>query len=82
MGQLQQLPQADVLSTARAAQALGLRSPASLLNFGARHGYQLGLVKLASNGMAAVYRGTEERQSGGKAIRLWQVVAAEQLPKP
>ena len=82
VGQLQQLPQADVLSTARAAQALGLRSPASLLNFGARHGYQLGLVKLASNGMAAVYRGTEERQSGGKAIRLWQGVAAEQLPKP
>jgi len=80
--QLQALPPNDPLPTAKAAQALGLRSPASLLNFGARHGYSPGLVKRAANGLAAVYRGEAQRQNGGKALRLWSVVPQSALPQP
>lgn len=79
--QLQALPPNEPLPTAKAAQALGLRSPASLLNFGARHGYSPGLVKRAANGLAAVYRGEAQRQNGGKALRLWSVVPQSALPQ-
>ena len=80
--QLQALSLQESFPTAKAALALGLRSPASLLNFGARHGYPIGLVKQAANGRAAIYRGEAPRLNGGKALRLWSVVAQSQLPQP
>ena len=80
--QLQALAASEPLPSSKAAQALGLRSPASLLNFGARHGYRPGLVKRSSNGMAAVYRGEAQRESGGKALRLWSVLPQSGLPQP
>ena len=79
--QLNSLPTHEPLPTARAAIELGLRSPGSLLNYGARHGYPLGLVKVASNGMAAVYRGEATRNTGGKALRLWSVMPQSLLPE-
>ena len=78
--QRQDLASIPMLSTAEAATALGLRSPASLLNFGARHGYPLGLVKSSGQGLAAVFCGTQARASGGKAVRLWQVLPESALP--
>jgi hypothetical protein len=59
---------------------MGLRSAGGLLTFGARHGFPPGLVKLVSNGMAAVYLGTEKRQRGGRSIRLWKVLPQSALP--
>ena len=70
-----------VFPTAKAAEALGLKSPASLLNFGARHGYPVGLVKHSANGKAAVYLGSQLREGGGKAVRLWKVIASSALPQ-
>ena len=78
--QRQELASIPYLSTAEAASALGLRSPASLLNFGARHGYPLGLVKPSGQGLVAVFCGTQSRPSGGKAVRLWQVLPETALP--
>ena len=78
--QRQELASIPHLSTAEAASALGLRSPASLLNFGARHGYPLGLVKPSGQGLVAVFCGTQPRPSGGKAVRLWQVLPETALP--
>ena len=80
--QLQAVAPTESLPTAKAASALGLRSPASLLNYGARHGYPIGLVKVAANGQAAIYRGEAQRLSGGKAVRLWSIVPQSQLPRP
>ncbi|MAR06175.1 MAG: hypothetical protein CL862_03630 [Cyanobium sp. NAT70] len=80
--QLQVLAPSEALPAAKAALALGLRSPASLLNYGARHGYPIGLVKVAANGQAAIYRGEAQRLSGGKAVRLWSIVPQSQLPRP
>ena len=80
--QLHSVAPSESLPTAKAALALGLRSPASLLNFGVRHGYPIGLVKVAANGQAAIYRGEAQRQNGGKAVRLWSIVAQSQLPRP
>lgn len=71
----EQLKTTPMISTADAARSLGLRSPASLLNYGARHGYPIGLVKTSINGFHAVYCGTQTRAAGGKPIRLWQVVS-------
>ena len=79
--QLQAVSVTESLPTAKAALALGLRSPASLLNYGARHGYPIGLVKVAANGQAAIYRGEAQRLNGGKALRLWSVVPQDQLPR-
>ena len=76
-----ELPGDEVLPTAKAAEALGLKSPASLLNFGARHGYPVGLVKHSPNGKAAVYLGSQLREGGGKAVRLWKVIASASLPQ-
>jgi hypothetical protein len=78
--QRQQLPPDPSLPTLHAATALGLRSPGGLLTYGARHGFPPGLVKLVGNGMAAVYLGTEKRQSGGKSTRLWKVLRQSELP--
>jgi hypothetical protein len=78
--QRQQLPPEPSLPTLHAATALGLRSPGGLSDYGARHGFPPGLVKLVSNGMAAVYLGTEKRQSGGKLTRLWKVMPQTALP--
>lgn len=78
--QRQQLPPDPSLPTMHAATALGLRSPGGLLTYGARHGFPPGLVKLVGNGMAAVYLGTEKRQSGGKSTRLWKVLRQSDLP--
>jgi hypothetical protein len=75
-----QLPPAPSLPTQHAATAMGLRSAGGLLTFGARHGFPPGLVKLVSNGMAAVYLGTEKRQRGGRSIRLWKVLPQSALP--
>ena len=79
--QLNSLPTHEPLPTARAAIELGLRSPGSLLNYGSRHGYPVGLVKVSANGMAAVYRGEAMRNTGGKALRLWSVMPLSQLPE-
>jgi hypothetical protein len=78
--QLQQLPAEASLPTTHAATALGLRSPSALLNYGSRHGFPIGLVKLVANGMAAVYLGTEKRQGGGSLSRLWKVLPQSSLP--
>ena len=67
------------LPTIHAAKALKFRSYASLAGFGTRHGYPLGLVKLGSNQMAAVYLGIDQGVRGGRAKRLWAVVPVEQL---
>jgi hypothetical protein len=76
----EQLPLSPTLSTQDAAQALGLRSAGGLLSYGSRHGYPIGLVKLVSSGLAAVYLGTERRARGGSSIRLWKVIAQSALP--
>ena len=78
--QLQQLPQGPTLSTQHAANALGLRSAGGLLTYGSRHGFPAGLVKVVSNGLAAVYLGTEKRQRGGSSVRLWKVIPQSSLP--
>jgi len=62
-----------------AAQALGLRSAASLANHGARHGCGPGLCKQGPNGMVAVYRGSGASERGGSAPRLWIVVNRDRL---
>lgn len=67
------------LPSSTAAQAIGLRSAASLANHGARHGFRKGLCKIGPNGMAAIYVGQGEPERGGLARRLWIVVAAERL---
>lgn len=78
--ELKQLPQEPGLPTQHAATALGLRSPSGLLNFGARHNFCPGLVKLVNNGMAAVYIGSEKPLRGGRPIRLWKVLHQTALP--
>jgi hypothetical protein len=78
--QLQQLPHAPSLSTQHAATALGLRSAGGLLTYGSRHGFPPGLVKVVSNGLAAIYLGTEKRQRGGSSVRLWKVIPQSSLP--
>lgn len=62
-----------------AAQAIGLRSAASLANHGARYGYSPGLSKVGPNGMVAIYTGPGVAETGGKERRLWIVVAADRL---
>ena len=74
------LPSQQVMPTAKAATVLGRKSPASVLNFGARHGYRIGLVKQSSNGQAAIYMGTQTREGGGKAVRLWSIIPSAELP--
>ena len=78
--ELQQLPLEPSLSTQNAAKTLGLRSASGLLNYGSRHGFYPGLVKLVNNGMAAVYIGSEKPLRGGRAIRLWKVLHQTGLP--
>jgi hypothetical protein len=78
--QLQQLPQEPSLPTQHAVKALGLRSASGLLNYGSRHGFRPGLVKLVNNGMVAVYIGSEKPLRGGRAIRLWKVLHQSGLP--
>ena len=75
----QQLQGAPTLVTPAAAQAIGLRSAASLANLAARHGYLPGLYKVGTNGLAAVYQGEGSAKGGGRAQRLWCVVPADQL---
>lgn len=76
-----QLPDTPRLTTAGAAEALGLRSAGGLLSYGARYNYPIGLVKRTNSGMVAVYLGTEQRPSGGKPIRLWKVLPVSALPQ-
>lgn len=78
--QCRALTSQQVMPTAKAATSLGLKSPASLLNFGARHGYRIGLVKQSSNGQAAIYMGSQTREGGGKAVRLWKIIPSAELP--
>lgn len=76
---LLQLQDAPTLVTPAAAQAIGLRSAASLANLAARHGYLPGLYKVGTNGLAAVYQGEGTAKGGGRAQRLWCVVPADQV---
>jgi hypothetical protein len=78
--QLQALRGHPVYSTAAAARQLGFRSPASLLNQAALHGYPMGLVRMGPNGKAAVYQGLAPNRQGGRDLRLWLVVDSMLLP--
>ncbi|MFN6132653.1 MAG: hypothetical protein ACK46L_07070 [Synechococcaceae cyanobacterium] len=69
-----------VCSTAQASRSLGFRSPASLLNPAALHGYPIGLVRVGPNGKAAVYQGIAPNQQGGRDVRLWLVLDSQLLP--
>jgi hypothetical protein len=82
LDQRNQLPAGRAVPTVHAAEAMGFRSYASLLGFGAKHGYRPGLVKPGPNGLSAVYLGLEKRSGGGKDVRLWRVVPSDQLPVP
>ena len=77
--QLARLALETPLSSSDAAQALGLRSSASLANHGARYGYRPGLCKRGGNGLVAVYSGLGAPERGGKPRRLWIVVPEERL---
>lgn len=76
---LQRLSTETPMPSAAAAQAIGLRSAASLANLGARLGFRRGLCKRGPNGQVAVYVGSGASDHGGKARRLWIVVPAERL---
>ena len=78
--ELDQLPSISPCSTQQAAAALGLRSAGGLLSYGARHGFQRGLVKLVNTGSAAVYLGSEASKRGGLPVRLWMVLPQSALP--
>jgi hypothetical protein len=75
----ERLKNAPTLVTPAAAQAIGLRSAASLANLAARHGYLPGLYKVGPNGLAAVYTGLASGSAGGRPRRLWCVVPVDQL---
>jgi hypothetical protein len=77
--QLANLADATPLTSSRAAQAIGLRSAASLANYGARHGYTPGLSKRGPNGLVAIYTGSGTAEKGGNERRLWIVVPAQSL---
>jgi len=76
---LARLADATPVPSTQAAQAIGLRSAASLANHGARHGYTPGLSKRGPNGLVAIYTGSASGGKGGKERRLWIVVPAERL---
>lgn len=82
LDQRNQLPPGQAVPTTRAAELMGFRSYASLLGYGAKHGYRPGLVKPGPNGFSAVYLGLERRAGGGKALRLWRVLPSDALPSP
>ena len=67
------------LPAAQPAQAIGLRSAASLANHGARYGYAPGLSKRGPNGLVAIYTGSGTAEKGGNERRLWIVVPAQRL---
>jgi hypothetical protein len=77
--QLANLADATPLTSSRAAQAIGLRSAASLANHGARYGYAPGLSKRGPNGLVAIYTGSGTAEKGGNERRLWIVVPAQRL---
>lgn len=77
--QLANLTDATPLTSSRAAQAIGLRSAASLANHGARYGYAPGLSKRGPNGLVAIYTGSGTAEKGGNERRLWIVVPAQRL---
>ena len=77
--QLANLADETPLTSSRAAQAIGLRSAASLANHGARYGYAPGLSKRGPNGLVAIYTGSGTAEKGGNERRLWIVVPAQRL---
>ena len=77
--QLANLADETPLTSSRAAQAIGLRSAASLANHGARYGYAPGLSKRGPNGLVAIYTGSGAAEKGGNERRLWIVVPAQRL---
>jgi len=77
--QLANLADVTPLTSSRAAQAIGLRSAASLANHGARYGYAPGLSKRGPNGLVAIYTGSGTAEKGGNERRLWIVVPAQRL---
>ena len=77
--QLANFADATPLTSSRAAQAIGLRSAASLANHGARYGYAPGLSKRGPNGLVAIYTGSGTAEKGGNERRLWIVVPAQRL---
>ena len=77
--QLANLADATPLPSSKAAQAIGLRSAASLANHGARYGYAPGLSKRGPNGLVAIYTGSGTTEKGGQERRLWIVVPAQRL---
>jgi hypothetical protein len=77
--QLANLADATPLTSSRAAQAIGLRSAASLANHGARYGYTPGLSKRGPNGLVAIYTGSGAAEKGGNERRLWIVVPAQRM---
>jgi hypothetical protein len=77
--QLAKLSDATPLPSSQAAQAIGLRSAASLANHGARYGYAPGLSKRGPNGLVAIYTGSGTAEKGGNERRLWIVVPAQRL---
>jgi len=67
------------LSSLEAARALGFRSAASLTCFAAKRGYPLGLVKMGSGDLVAIYVGHGESSSRAKQGHRWVVVPATNL---